>query len=242
MMIDANGMHFQALNRQIREASDPQIVIEHCCGQRYIASGLSGKTIDIRGIPGNALGAYLDSGRLFVHGNAQDAVGDTMNDGEICIDGMAGDAAGYAMRGGRILIRGDVGYRAGIHMKAYRDKQPVMVIGGEAGRFLGEYQAGGTIVVLGLHTPAGRAPVGNFCGMGMHGGKIVLRTDTLPADFSERLLSRRADETDLAELRPALDAFCAAFGEDPDAVMAADFTILTPNSRNPYQQLYAAEQ
>ena len=105
MMIDANGMHFQALNRQIREASDPQIVIEHCCGQRYIASGLSGKTIDIRGIPGNALGAYLDSGRIFVHGNAQDAVGDTMNDGEICIDGMAGDAAGYAMRGGRILIR-----------------------------------------------------------------------------------------------------------------------------------------
>ena len=81
-----------------------------------------------------------------------------------------------------------------------------------------------------------------FCGMGMHGGKIVLRTDTLPADFSERLLSRRADETDLAELRPALDAFCAAFGEDSDAVMAADFTILTPNSRNPYQQLYAAEQ
>lgn len=154
MVIDANGLHFQALNRQIRETADAQIVIEHCCGQRYIASGLSGKTIDIHGIPGNALGAYLDSGRIFVHGNAQDAVGDTMNDGEICIDGMAGDAAGYAMRGGRILIRGDVGYRAGIHMKAYRDKQPVMVIGGEAGSFLGEYQAGGTIVVLGCTPPA----------------------------------------------------------------------------------------
>jgi len=94
MVIDANGLHFQALNRQIRETADAQIVIEHCCGQRYIASGLSGKTIDIHGIPGNALGAYLDSGRIFVHGNAQDAVGDTMNDGEICIDGMAGDAAG----------------------------------------------------------------------------------------------------------------------------------------------------
>ena len=91
MVIDANGLHFQALNRQIRETADAQIVIEHCCGQRYIASGLSGKTIDIHGIPGNALGAYPDSGRIFVHGNAQDAVGDTMNDGEICIDGMAAE-------------------------------------------------------------------------------------------------------------------------------------------------------
>mgnify|MGYP002508363490 CR=1 FL=1 len=44
----------------------------------------------------------------------------------------------------------NAGYRAGIHMKAYKDKVPVMVIGGTAGSFLGEYQAGGVIVVLGL--------------------------------------------------------------------------------------------
>lgn len=37
-------------------------------------------------------------------------------------------------------------------MKAYQDKQPVIVIGGRAGSFLGEYQAGGTILVLGQHT------------------------------------------------------------------------------------------
>ena len=30
---------------------------------------------------------------------------------------------------------------------------PVMVIGGTAGSFLGEYQAGGVIVVLGLSAP-----------------------------------------------------------------------------------------
>lgn len=54
------------------------------------------------------------------------------------------------MRGGEIYVRGNAGYRAGIHMKAYRDKRPVMVIGGRTGSFLGEYQAGGYIIVLGL--------------------------------------------------------------------------------------------
>mgnify|MGYP002508793462 CR=1 FL=1 len=57
---------------------------------------------------------------------------------------------GYAMRGGKIFVKGNAGYRAGIHMKAYEEKKPVMVIGGTAGSFLGEYQAGGVIVVLGL--------------------------------------------------------------------------------------------
>lgn len=50
------------------------------------------------------------------------------------------DATGYAMRGGKIFVRGNAGYRAGIHMKAYKDKTPVLVIGGKAGSFLGEYQ------------------------------------------------------------------------------------------------------
>ena len=98
---------------------------------------------------------------ITVRGNAQDAVGDTMNDGSIVIHGNIGDAAGYAMRGGRIYVKGNAGYRAGIHMKEYKDKKPVIVIGGRAGSFLGEYQAGGLIIVLGLGI--GERPiVGNF--------------------------------------------------------------------------------
>lgn len=102
-------------------------------------------------MPGNALGAYLNGAEITVSGNAQDAVGDTMNEGKIVVHGQIGDAAGYAMRGGRIYIKGNAGYRAGIHMKAYKDKKPIMVIGGRAGSFLGEYQAGGIIIVLGLN-------------------------------------------------------------------------------------------
>lgn len=35
-------------------------------------------------------------------------------------------------------------------MKEYKDKIPAIVVGGVAGSFLGEYQAGGVIVVLGF--------------------------------------------------------------------------------------------
>ena len=111
---------------------------------------MSDKSITINGIPGNALGAYLNGATITVNANAQEAVGDTMNAGKIVVHGNIGDAAGYAMRGGKIFVKGNAGYRAGIHMKAYKEKKPVMVIGGTAGSFLGEYQAGGVIVVLGL--------------------------------------------------------------------------------------------
>ena len=37
-------------------------------------------------------------------------------------------------------------------MKAYKEKIPVMIIGGHTGSFLGEYQAGGIIIVLGINT------------------------------------------------------------------------------------------
>ena len=111
MNIDASGMHFSLLNEQVRSASERNIVIENCIGQRYIGTGLSEKDIVVLGTPGNALGAYLNGARIFVRGNVQEATGDTMNGGTIAVDGSAGDATGYAMRGGRIFIRGDAGYR-----------------------------------------------------------------------------------------------------------------------------------
>ena len=161
--IDEN-VHFQSLNKRIRESADGEVVINGCVGQRYIATGLSGKNITINGTPGNALGAYLNGCDVTVNGNAQDATGDTMNGGRIIIHGNSGDATGDAMRGGVIYIKGNTGYRAGIHMKAYKELRPVIVVGGRAGSFLGEYQAGGLIIVLGLHTD--RRIVGNFPGTG----------------------------------------------------------------------------
>ena len=141
-IININAAEFddQSLNRKIRE-TEGDVTVTGCLGQRFIAAGLDNKTVFIDGIPGNALGAYLNGAEITVHGNAQDAVGDTMNSGRIVVHGNIGDAAGYAMRGGGIYVKGDAGYRAGIHMKEYKEKRPVMVIGGRCGSFLGEYQA-----------------------------------------------------------------------------------------------------
>ena len=144
---NTDNVSFAELNETIRTA-DEDCHIRCCLGQRFIGAGMQAHSITIDGIPGNALGAYLNGTEIIVHGNAQDAVGDTMNDGKIVVHGSIGDAAGYAMRGGKIFVRGDAGYRAGIHMKEYApendpEKIPVMVIGGCAGSFLGEYQAGG---------------------------------------------------------------------------------------------------
>ena len=174
--ITADLMHFKTLNDLVRDCEDHDIFIENCIGQRYIAASSKGKNIIITGTPGNALGAYLDGSEITVNGNAQDAMGDTMNDGRIVVHGSAGDTTGYGMRGGTILIRDNAGYRAGIHMKQYKDHIPALVIGGVAGSFLGEYQAGGVILVLGKGAD-GKQPTGFFCGTGMHGGKIYLRCD-----------------------------------------------------------------
>ncbi len=236
--IRAAGMSFQQLNEQIHACQDAEITLTDVMGQRYIASGLSGKRLAIHGIPGNALGAYVDDCRVEVFGNAQDATGDTMNAGEIIIHGSSGDATGYAMRGGMILVEGNVGYRAGIHMKAYKDQVPVLVVGGEAGSFLGEYQAGGYVVVLGLNT-TGRAPVGRFCAAGMHGGKIFLRTEAeLPFDLPSQVSAHRADAKELEEIRPFVEKYAHAFGRNAAEILRGTFQVLIPNTANPYKSLY----
>lgn len=238
MRIAANDISYRELNEKIRESKDREIVVDSCMGQRYIGCGLSDKEITVYGIPGNALGAYLNGARLFVNGNAQDAVGDTMNEGTICIRGSCGDAAGYAMRGGKILIRGNAGYRAGIHMKAYADKYPVLVIGGAAGSFLGEYQAGGLIIVLGIGCGE-RPPVGYFCGTGMHGGRIVLRSSHLPADLPPQVSAYPAGTEDLLGIAPYVEEYCREFDTDAGEIFSGRFFVLTPNTKNPYKQLYA---
>lgn len=245
MKVDVSSLDFREVNDKLRE-QDGECTLTGCLGQRFIAAGMANREITIEGTPGNALGAYLNGADITVCGNAQDAVGDTMNAGRIVVHGNIGDAAGYAMRGGRIFVRGNAGYRAGIHMKAYKEKIPVMVIGGSCGSFLGEYQAGGVIVVLGLSdekaagAQGSRRIVGNFPCTGMHGGKMFLRTDAKDIAFPWQVTARPAEEADLAEIRGYVEEYCSLFGCDVDEVMNASYTVVTPGSRNPYKQLYVA--
>ena len=172
-----------------------------------------------------------------MNGNAQDATGDTMNEGAIIVHGSCGDGTGYAMRGGKLYIRDSAGYRCGIHMKAFESKQPLLIIGDRAGSFLGEYQAGGTIIVLGMNQE-GKAPVGYFCGTGMHGGAIYLRCDTLPQSLPPQVAVRDANEDDKALLFELLDEYCAIFKLDKAQLLASHFYVLNANSTTPYRMMY----
>lgn len=238
MTLNAKNLDYKTLNDTLRAATEDCKII-NCCGQRFIATGMSDKKITIDGIPGNALGAYLNGALIEVNANVQDAVGDTMNEGKIVVHGNIGDAAGYAMRGGKIFIKGNAGYRAGIHMKAYNEKKPLMVIGGTAGSFLGEYQAGGVIVVLGLESRNNKI-VGNFPCTGMHGGKMFLRSDCSDIKFPSQVTVRPASENDLDELRPYVAEYCELFSYDINHVLNSPFTVVTPDSNNPYKQMYVA--
>ena len=236
-IIDATNLDHKTINQKIREAEyDCEIV--GCLGQRFIAAGASQKRIVIKGIPGNALGAYLNGAYIETLGNAQDATGDTMNDGTIVTRGDIGDATGYAMRGGRIFVQGNAGYRAGVHMKAYKDKKPLIVVGGRAGAFLGEYQAGGAIVVLGLNADAKKI-VGNFPCAGMHGGKLFLRTDGRGLRFPSQVSARSLNDEDRVELVGYIDEYCRFFNANLDDIWNAPFIVVTPNVSNPYRRMYA---
>ena len=238
MIIDAEKIGYKEINDILRTEKN-QVTINNCLGQRFIATGMSNKKITVNGVPGNALGSYLNGAEIAVHGNAQDAVGDTMNNGEIVVFGNVGDAAGYAMRGGLIMIKSDAGYRAGIHMKAYKDMVPVMVIGGKAGSFLGEYQAGGIIIVLGLGDDR-RNIVGNFPCTGMHGGKMFLRSDCKNISFPKQVTARPATADDLKEISRYIERYSKTFGVDKEKLFDSPFTVVTPDNENPYNQLYVA--
>jgi glutamate synthase domain-containing protein 3 len=233
----ARDLDFKALNEQIK-STNADVSIDECYGQRFIGSGAKGKKITINGTPGNALGAYLDGAVIEVNGNAQDAVGDTMNAGKIVIHGNAGDALGYAMRGGAIFVQGNTGYRTGIHMKEYKEKKPVIVIGGKVGSFLGEYLAGGLIVVLGINIED--VPVGNFTGTGMHGGRIFIRTKKQLAALPAQVTAEAATKDDLQEINPFIAEFADHFGLKPEALAKDKYYVLKPNAKNPYKQLYTA--
>ena len=96
--------------------------------------------------------------------------------------------------------------------------------------------------MLGLNGCDGSAPVGNFCGTGMHGGRIFLRCEALPCDLPAQVHAEKAGEDDLASIMPYLAGYQTYFGDengfDAAKLDCGDFYVLTPDSKNPYRQLY----
>jgi glutamate synthase domain-containing protein 3 len=242
-LIDASGLPYRELNRRLRELvarGERCIELRNVFGQRYIGTNLAGPVeLDIFGTPGNDLGAFMEGPRITVHGNAQDGCGNTMNDGQIVVHGRAGDILALSARGGRIFIRDSVGYRAGIHMKEYRGRRPLVVIGGSAQDFLGEYMAGGVLVLLGLNLGEGEGHRARFVGTGMHGGVIYLRGAIEEHQLGREVGVGEPDEEDRALLRELVGEFTAHFGQDAEKILAGRFLKLWPLSLRPYGRLYA---
>ncbi|MFA5363210.1 MAG: hypothetical protein WC335_08265 [Candidatus Omnitrophota bacterium] len=241
--LDAKGMHYRELNERIHQAvsrGTHEIILDHANGQRYIGDALRGDVrIIVNGVLGNDSAAFMDGPTIIVHANAQDGIGNTMNSGKVIVHGSAGDITGYAMRGGRIYIRGDAGYRVGIHMKSYKESYPVIVIGGCAGDFLGEYMAGGLMVVLGLDKKKEDSLVGNYCATGMHGGAIYLRGEVEAYRLSTEIQQSEAGAPDREILQKYLREYCRDFSLDLKEVMGGRFIKLAPSSHRPYGKLYA---
>lgn len=239
--IDAAGMHYRDLNAGIRELVGEGytgITLDGVNGQRYIGDGIvSPVRIIVNGVPGNDLGAFMDGPTIVVNDNAQDGVGNTMNGGKIVISGHAGDVLGYGMRGGRIFIGGDVGYRVGIHMKSYKEQVPVIMAGGRAGDFFGEYMAGGILVLLGLGHE-GSPVLGQYVGTGMHGGTIYVRGRLGDGQLGEEVRVFDIEEEDRLFIGELLGEFSLDLGLDLDGVGADDFIKLRPFSNRPYGNMY----
>ncbi|MDR0486463.1 MAG: hypothetical protein LBH29_07070 [Elusimicrobiota bacterium] len=239
--IDAAGIYYRDLNAMLDGivADDKEIVLENVFGQRYIGRGLQKEIkISINGVPGNDMAAYMDGAEIEVFGNAQDGAGNTMNDGLIKIHGSCGDTAGYAMRGGSIYIEKSAGYRVGIHMKEYQHLKPVIVIGSKAGDFLGEYMAGGNIILLGLDLEKGADIVGKYCGTGMHGGSIYINGVPSAHKMGKEAVKSDLNDYDLSLLENHINFYGAIFNRDMSSIKPENFSKYAALNKNPYKNMY----
>jgi len=242
--IDAKDLHYTPLNQKIRAAVDngaKEIILDNVLGQRFIGDGLRGDgvTITVNGVPGGDLAMFMSGPTIIVNGNADHAPGNTMDKGKVIIHGSAGDAVAHSMRGGRVYVRGNIGYRGGIHMKQYLEKRPILVVGGAARAFLGEYMAGGLLIVLGL---SGTAPISERgVGSGIHGGEIIVRGKVDGQYLGVGAKQQPLTAEERKSIMPVIEDFASAFGIDAAPLREDMYTKIIPSSARPFANKYTWE-
>ncbi|WP_440953283.1 hypothetical protein [Methanococcoides sp. FTZ1] len=242
--IDAKDIHYTPLNEMIREAvkkGAEEIVLNNVIGQRFIADGLKGDVrITINGVAGGDLGMFMNGPTCIVNGNCDHAPGNTMDSGTIIVHGSTGDAAAHSMRGGKLFVEKNIGYRGGIHMKQYEEEhRPVLVVGGTAHSFLGEYMAGGLILVLGIGQD--KPVVDRGIGSGIHGGMIVVRGEVKDELLGIGAKKARFGEKELEMITPYVEEFCEHFNMDPSGLLDMNYTCIVPASIRPFAGKYTWE-
>ena len=164
---------------------------------------------------------FMSGPTCIVNGNAEHAPGNTMDSGMLVIHRKRRGCSRSQHEGGKVFIRNNIGYRGGIHMKQYEmEARPVLVVGGTAHSFLGEYMAGGLVLVLGIGKE--KAMTDRGIGSGIHGGEIIIRGEVDDYLLGVGAKKFKFTEEDLERISPIIKSFCEQFGYDP-----AEFRTLT---------------
>ncbi|AWR97661.1 glutamate synthase [Acidianus sulfidivorans JP7] len=177
--IDARNIGYKDLNKKIIEVinnkNKREITIINVLGHRFIGINFprAGVKLNLYGVVGNSMANLNENNEFYVYGNVADDCCDTMQGGKVVIKGDARDVLGQAFQSGYIFVRGNVGNRVGIQMRQYKDRKPYLIVGGMADDYVGEYMAGGMILIFGKGIRG--EPIGNYVGTGMVRGKILIR-------------------------------------------------------------------
>jgi len=246
VVIEAGGIYYRELNEKIRRLAldgERRIILKGVRGQRYLGAGLSFPDLylQIQGIPGEDLGFNLNGPTIEVLGHSQNAVANTMDDGKIIVHGLGGDALAYGMRGGQLYIRDDVGYRVGIHMKEYRSKVPVLVIGGTSGDYLGEYMAGGLIILLNKDNVK-ELVAGNSdktLATGIHGGELFIYGYEIPPYLlGIGAVLTPVTRDDRQKVEPYVREFSRVFQMKAAPLLERELFKIVPAGKRPFARFY----
>ena len=124
-------------------------------------------------------------------------------------------------------------------MKQYTDKRPILVVGGAARAFLGEYMAGGLLIVLGL---SGIPPIAERgIGSGIHGGEIYIRGIVDMNILGVGAQQMPATEEQKTLIKPIIEDFARTFNIDPTPLQNSDYSRISPASARPFANKYTWE-
>jgi glutamate synthase domain-containing protein 3 len=108
----------------------------------------------------------------------------------------------------------------------------------EDGAFLGEYMAGGKIILLGINVElsqnVNKSIMGDYCGTGIHGGMMYIRGDFKTENLTREIFSEECDENDYVEIEKYVKNYCNNFNNDYKAILDSKFTKLRAASKRPY--------
>ncbi len=69
---------------------------------------------------------------------------------------------------------------------------------------------------------------------------MFLRSACKDVVFPDQVTAHPATENDMQELQSYILEYCQFFKLDMKEVLSSPFTVVTPDSKNPYRQMYVA--